>query len=90
MVKSPNCFALMFLCAVLVDFFYYVAVSFIFGEFFSCPMPVLFIDVNKVASVFGGGGHMKASGCVITGTLEEAKKKVLAEVEKVLKNKTAK
>ena len=48
MVKSPNCFALMFLCAVLVDFFYYIAVSFVFGEFFSCPMPVLFIDVNKV------------------------------------------
>lgn len=40
------------------------------------------IDVNKVASRFGGGGHMKASGCIITGNLEEAKSKVLAEVEK--------
>lgn len=45
------------------------------------------IDVNKIASVFGGGGHTKASGCVINGTLEEAKKKVLAEIEKVLKSK---
>ena len=45
------------------------------------------IDVNKIASVFGGGGHMRASGCVISGTLEEAKKKVLAEVEKALKRK---
>ena len=45
------------------------------------------IDVNKIASCFGGGGHMKASGCVITGTLEEAKKKVLAKVEEVLKKK---
>lgn len=43
------------------------------------------IDVNKIASVFGGGGHMRASGCVITGSLEEAKKKVLAEVEKEIK-----
>jgi len=43
------------------------------------------IDVNKIASVFGGGGHTKASGCVIMGTLEEAKKKVLLEVEKEIK-----
>lgn len=42
------------------------------------------IDVNKIASVFGGGGHTKASGCIITGTLEDAKKKVIAEVEKEL------
>ena len=48
MVKSPNCFALMFLCAVSVDFVYYVGLSFVSGEFNSCPMPVLFIDVNKV------------------------------------------
>jgi phosphoesterase RecJ-like protein len=45
------------------------------------------IDVNKIASVFGGGGHTKASGCIVSGTLEEAKKKVLAEVEKALKGK---
>lgn len=43
------------------------------------------IDVNKIAATFGGGGHTKASGCIITGSLEEAKKKVLAEVEKTLK-----
>lgn len=43
------------------------------------------IDVNKIASVFGGGGHMRASGCVIMGSLEEAKKKVLAEAEKEIK-----
>jgi bifunctional oligoribonuclease and PAP phosphatase NrnA len=45
------------------------------------------IDVNKIASAFGGGGHTRASGCVITGSLEDAKKKVLAEVENVLKRK---
>lgn len=43
------------------------------------------IDVNRIASIFGGGGHMKASGCIVTGTLEEAKKKVLAKVEEALK-----
>lgn len=45
------------------------------------------IDVNKIAAIFGGGGHMKASGCIITGSLEEAKKKVLAKVEEVLKGR---
>lgn len=45
------------------------------------------IDVNKIASLFGGGGHMKASGCIIRGSLEEAKEKVLAKVEEVLKKK---
>lgn len=43
------------------------------------------IDVNKIAAVFGGGGHTRASGCIVVGTLEEAKKKVLAKIEEVLK-----
>lgn len=45
------------------------------------------IDVNKIASVFGGGGHTKASGCIVFGSLEEVKKKVLAEVDKALQGK---
>jgi len=44
------------------------------------------IDVNKMASIFGGGGHTKASGCVITGSLKDVKKKVLSKIEEVLKN----
>jgi len=44
------------------------------------------IDVNKIASFFAGGGHTKASGCIIIGGLEEAKKKVLDKIEEVLKS----
>ncbi|MDP3791173.1 MAG: bifunctional oligoribonuclease/PAP phosphatase NrnA [Candidatus Omnitrophota bacterium] len=44
------------------------------------------IDVNKIASAFGGGGHTKASGCIVMGSLEEAKKKVLAQVEKAMRH----
>jgi phosphoesterase RecJ-like protein len=44
-------------------------------------------DVNKIASLFGGGGHTRAAGCMITGTLEEAKNKVLAGVEESLKKR---
>jgi len=42
-------------------------------------------DVNKIASSFGGGGHMKASGCTIEGTLADAENKVLSKVEEFLK-----
>jgi len=35
------------------------------------------VNVNKVASFFGGGGHRSASGCVVGGTFPEVKKKVL-------------
>ena len=45
------------------------------------------IDVNKIASIFGGGGHTKASGCVINGSLGDVKKKVLDKIEEVLKNR---
>lgn len=41
-------------------------------------------DVNNIASYFGGGGHIKAAGCVMEGKLEDVKKKVLAKVEEVL------
>ncbi len=43
-----------------------------------------YIDVNKIAQVFGGGGHKRASGCIIESSLEEAKRAVLEEVNKAL------
>lgn len=34
-------------------------------------------DANRIASVFGGGGHARAAGCRIFGSYEEVKEKVL-------------
>ncbi|MGB9809402.1 MAG: DHH family phosphoesterase, partial [Caldanaerobacter sp.] len=42
------------------------------------------VDVNKIASTFGGGGHIRASGCTVKGTIEEVKKKILEEIFKEL------
>lgn len=43
------------------------------------------VDVRKVAEVFGGGGHTKASGCMIKETaISEAKKLVLVKLEEQL------
>lgn len=46
-------------------------------------------DVSSVASVFGGGGHVKASGCLIKSSLEEAEGRLLSAIEKqMLREKT--
>ncbi|MEX0910229.1 MAG: DHH family phosphoesterase [Candidatus Paceibacterota bacterium] len=41
-------------------------------------------DVSKIANVFGGGGHKAAAGAKLMLTLEEAKEKVITEIEKYL------
>lgn len=41
-------------------------------------------DVNKVAGVFGGGGHKKAAGCMLFGELEEAVDKLTYAVSQYL------
>ncbi len=42
------------------------------------------VNVNRIASRFGGGGHRAASGCMVPGSLTHAKKRVLSEVRKAL------
>ena len=40
--------------------------------------------VSDVAAAFGGGGHVKAAGCTMSGTPEEIIEKLLAECKKQL------
>ena len=47
-------------------------------------------DVSKVAVYFGGGGHKKAAGCTINGTLEEATKKILERIDYELARQSSK
>ncbi len=42
------------------------------------------VDVSKVASVFGGGGHMRASGCSLEGDLNECTDRLLKVIEQEL------
>ena len=39
------------------------------------------VDVSAGAQVFGGGGHSRAAGIRLDGPIEEARKKVIAEVQ---------
>lgn len=41
-----------------------------------------YADVSKIAKVFAGGGHMRASGCTINDNIENAKSKILEEALK--------
>ena len=40
------------------------------------------VDVAKIASAFGGGGHTSAAGVTLSGTLEEAKKLIFDAVSR--------
>lgn len=42
------------------------------------------IDVNQIASFFGGGGHKTASGCTIRGSLDKIINKVIAKLKEAL------
>jgi phosphoesterase RecJ-like protein len=42
------------------------------------------VDVNRFARRFGGGGHVKASGALVSGTLEEVRERVVSEARDFL------
>ena len=44
-----------------------------------------YVNVADVALMLGGGGHVRAAGCFVQGTVEEVKEKVLSEIKKVIK-----
>lgn len=42
------------------------------------------VDVNRLASLFGGGGHVRAAGCVVDGDLESLQAKIVTEALKLI------
>lgn len=44
------------------------------------------LDVNKIAAQFGGGGHKRAAGCTLKVSMEEAKLKLIRAIEEALKS----
>ncbi len=42
------------------------------------------VDVSKVATYFGGGGHVRAAGCNINGNFYDVLNAVMEQVEKIL------
>ena len=42
------------------------------------------VDVNSIAVYFGGGGHVKAAGCEMSGSMYDVINNITAEIEKQL------
>ena len=42
------------------------------------------VDASKYCAIFGGGGHIAASGCTIEGTLDTVLESLINEAEKIL------
>jgi phosphoesterase RecJ-like protein len=43
------------------------------------------VDVRMIVETFGGGGHEKAAGCGLEGSLSDVRERIITEVEKWLK-----
>ncbi len=41
-----------------------------------------FVDVSKIASFFGGGGHIRAAGCTIKGSAFDVINNITEHIEK--------
>ena len=46
-----------------------------------------YVDCNAVAGYFGGGGHVRAAGCTMRGTVHDVVNNILIHIEKQLKEK---
>lgn len=44
------------------------------------------VDVNKIAKEFGGGGHMRAAGLEMEGSIQEAQDRIVEAVAKTLES----
>jgi len=47
------------------------------------------VDVQKIAAQFGGGGHVNAAGCTVSGPLPEATRRVLDAVRRAVDDEAA-
>lgn len=43
------------------------------------------VDVSKIAKLYGGGGHIKASGCTMSGTVHDVINNLTGHIEEQLK-----
>ena len=54
------------------------------GEFKISMRSARDVDVSVICKQFGGGGHVKAAGCTLSGTIDEVRAQLLPAVEAAL------
>ncbi len=81
-------------CHDFIDFIHYmkgVQVSVLLRELdggnVKASLRSNFVDVNRIAQLFGGGGHCQAAGCMVKGPVEDVEKKILEAAENLLNRK---
>jgi phosphoesterase RecJ-like protein len=47
------------------------------------------VDINAIAKEYGGGGHKNASGCTISGPIEELQKTIVGKIENAIDGRPA-
>jgi phosphoesterase RecJ-like protein len=47
------------------------------------------VDINAIAKEYGGGGHKNASGCTISGPIEELQKTIVEKIENAIDGRLA-
>jgi phosphoesterase RecJ-like protein len=47
------------------------------------------VDINAIAKEYGGGGHKNASGCTISGPIEELQKALVGKIEGAINGRPA-
>ena len=48
-----------------------------------------YVDVSKVAAFFGGGGHVRAAGCTMSGSVHDVVNNLSGHIEKQLLQEAA-
>ena len=43
------------------------------------------VDVSRIATLYDGGGHIRAAGCTLKMTFEQAKKEIMTAIEKAIR-----
>jgi phosphoesterase RecJ-like protein len=71
-----------------------VKVAIVFRELEEGTVDVSFrsvpaVDVSRVATKFGGGGHPQAAGCLLEGTLEETEERIVSSVKALMEKQPA-
>src|SRR3954469_193375 len=47
------------------------------------------VDINAIAKEYGGGGHKNASGCTISGPIEELQRAIVGKIESAINGRPA-
>ena len=43
------------------------------------------VDVSRIATLYDGGGHIRAAGCTLKMTFEQAKKEIMTAIERAIR-----